>query len=194
MPFPSRRLLRLGFLYWKGMVCSNVLYPVHVPTALYKLEIKNEINIYYTSDLLNLLEIFPKLSFKMSGNMVAGDLQFLCVLTPVWLLNKKSEACEHSNGMCAEIISYPAGYVLTKQRNLLLGYQEVYLSQAISTRKWRGIIPMGAQTRTDVLPYISLIPVFGYLWPGTSKNLHLVIRIHSCQSGLCRCPPNHCVV
>jgi len=27
---------------------------------------------------------------------------------------------------------------------------------------------MGAQTRTDVLPYISLIPVFGYLWPGTS--------------------------
>ena len=28
---------------------------------------------------------------------------------------------------------------------------------------------MGAQTRTDVLPYISLIPVFGYLWPGTSR-------------------------
>ena len=27
---------------------------------------------------------------------------------------------------------------------------------------------MGAQTRTDVLPYISLIPVFGYLWPGIS--------------------------
>ena len=45
-----------------------------------------------------------------------------------------------------------------------------YLSQAISTRKWRGIIPLGAQTRTDVLPYISLIPVFGYLWPGTSTT------------------------
>jgi len=30
---------------------------------------------------------------------------------------------------------------------------------------------MGAQTRTDVLPYISLIPVFGYLWPGTSTIL-----------------------
>jgi len=30
---------------------------------------------------------------------------------------------------------------------------------------------MGAQTRTDVLPYISLIPVFGYLWPGTSTNI-----------------------
>ena len=31
---------------------------------------------------------------------------------------------------------------------------------------------MGAQTRTDVLPYtyISLIPVFGYLWPGTSTR------------------------
>ena len=31
---------------------------------------------------------------------------------------------------------------------------------------------MGAQTRTDVLPYISLIPVFGhkYLWPGTSTS------------------------
>ena len=29
---------------------------------------------------------------------------------------------------------------------------------------------MGAQTRTDVLPYISLIPVFGYLWPGTSSH------------------------
>ena len=43
-----------------------------------------------------------------------------------------------------------------------------YLSQAISTRKWREIICMGAQTRTDVLPYISLIPVFGYLWPRTS--------------------------
>jgi len=28
----------------------------------------------------------------------------------------------------------------------------------------------GAQTRTDVLPYISLIPVFGYLWPGTSTS------------------------
>jgi len=27
---------------------------------------------------------------------------------------------------------------------------------------------MGAQARTDVLPYISLIPVFGYLWPGAS--------------------------
>ena len=24
------------------------------------------------------------------------------------------------------------------------------------------------KTRTDVLSYISLIPVFGYLWPGTS--------------------------
>jgi len=35
---------------------------------------------------------------------------------------------------------------------------------------------MGAQTRTDVLPYISLIPVFGYLWPGTSmeKNAGMV--------------------
>ena len=31
---------------------------------------------------------------------------------------------------------------------------------------------MGAQTRTDVLPYISLIPVFGYLWPGTSTISH----------------------
>ena len=50
-----------------------------------------------------------------------------------------------------------------------------YLSQAISTRKWRGIIPMGAQTRTDVLPYISLIPVFGYLWPGTSTITVLVL-------------------
>jgi len=29
---------------------------------------------------------------------------------------------------------------------------------------------MGAQTRTDVLPYISLILVFGYLWPGTSTR------------------------
>jgi len=29
---------------------------------------------------------------------------------------------------------------------------------------------MGAQTCTDVLPYISLIPVFGYLWPGTSTS------------------------
>ena len=55
-------------------------------------------------------------------------------------------------------------------------YASVYLSQAISTRKWRGIIPMGAQTRTDVLPYISLIPVFGYLWPGTSKGGLLVER------------------
>lgn len=75
--------------------------------------------------ILNFLENFPKLSFKMSGNIVAGDLQFLCVLTPVWLLSEKLEACEHSNGICAEIISYPAGYVLKKQRNLLLGYQEV---------------------------------------------------------------------
>ena len=27
---------------------------------------------------------------------------------------------------------------------------------------------MGAQTRTDILPYISIIPVFGYLLRGTS--------------------------
>ena len=45
-----------------------------------------------------------------------------------------------------------------------------YLSQAISTRKWGVIICMGAQARTDVLSYISLIPVFGYLWPGTSRT------------------------
>jgi len=37
---------------------------------------------------------------------------------------------------------------------------------------------MGAQTRTDVLPYISLIPVFGYLWPGTSIKLDVLITIH----------------
>jgi len=41
MPFPSRYLLRLGFLYGKGIVHSNVLHPVHVPIALYKLEVKN---------------------------------------------------------------------------------------------------------------------------------------------------------
>jgi len=33
---------------------------------------------------------------------------------------------------------------------------------------------MGAQTRTDVLPYISLILVFGYLWPGTSTERRVV--------------------
>ena len=35
---------------------------------------------------------------------------------------------------------------------------------------------MGAQTRTDVLPYISLIPVFGYLWPGTSTRVRALVR------------------
>ena len=33
--------------------------------------------------------------------------------------------------------------------------------------KQQDIFCIGAQTRTDVLPYISLIPVFGYLWPRT---------------------------
>jgi len=45
-----------------------------------------------------------------------------------------------------------------------------YLLRAISAPNWRGIICMGAQTSTDVLPYISLIPVFGYLLPGTSTH------------------------
>ena len=31
-----------------------------------------------------------------------------------------------------------------------------------------GIFCMGAQTRTDILPYMSLIPVFGYFMRGTS--------------------------
>ena len=30
---------------------------------------------------------------------------------------------------------------------------------------------MGTRTRTDVLPYISLISDFGYLWPGTSSRI-----------------------
>jgi len=33
-----------------------------------------------------------------------------------------------------------------------------------------GIFCMGAQTRTDILPYMSLIPVFGYFMRGTSTN------------------------
>ena len=32
-----------------------------------------------------------------------------------------------------------------------------------------GIFCMGAQTRTDILPYMSLIPVFGYFMRGTSS-------------------------
>ena len=37
---------------------------------------------------------------------------------------------------------------------------------------------MGAQTRTDVVPYnIYLILVFGYLWPGTS--------IYRADGGVC---------
>ena len=31
-----------------------------------------------------------------------------------------------------------------------------------------GMFCMGAQARTDILPYISLIPVFGYFMRGTS--------------------------
>jgi len=41
---------------------------------------------------------------------------------------------------------------------------------------------MGAQTRTDVLPYISLIPVFGYLWPGTSTLQILMKSVHKITS------------
>jgi len=41
---------------------------------------------------------------------------------------------------------------------------------------------MGAQTRTDVLPYISLIPVFGYLWPGTSSSVRYRTGNYNCSS------------
>ena len=33
-----------------------------------------------------------------------------------------------------------------------------------------GIFCIGARTRTDILPYISLIPVFGYFMRGTSRG------------------------
>jgi len=43
---------------------------------------------------------------------------------------------------------------------------------------------MGAQTRTDVLPYISLIPVFGYLWPGTSSTMVDYSRSDRCRTSM----------
>jgi len=36
--------------------------------------------------------------------------------------------------------------------------------------KTGGIFCMGAQTRTDILPYISIIPVFGYFFRGSSST------------------------
>ena len=40
-----------------------------------------------------------------------------------------------------------------------------------------GSFCMSARTRTDILPYIFLIPVCGYFLPGTSMNMILVTGI-----------------
>lgn len=49
----------------------------------------------------------------------------------------------------------------------------LYLSWARSTRKQDSQFFMGAQTRTDALPYISLIPVSGSFLPRTSISYTL---------------------
>jgi len=43
---------------------------------------------------------------------------------------------------------------------------------------------MGAQTRTDILPYMSLIPVFGYFMRGTSIRYATGSRLEDFERGL----------
>jgi len=46
-----------------------------------------------------------------------------------------------------------------------------------------GIFCMGAQTRTDILPYMSLIPVFGYFMRGTSTRIWVLALVCEGVSG-----------
>ena len=53
-----------------GTIHCKTPYPVHTLTASYNL-IKIQVNIYYILDMLYFFKKSPKLSFKMSGNIIA---------------------------------------------------------------------------------------------------------------------------
>ena len=54
-----------------------------------------------------------------------------------------------------------------------------------------GIFCMGAQICTDILPYISITPVFGYFFRGTSSSKHVFPSLLWCKM---RCLPKFLVV
>jgi len=70
--------------------------------------------------------------------------------------------------VCPRLRTLPRPKEVRKIRNNNIMINELVNNILVTGHKcpkMGGIIRMGAQTRTDVLPYISLIPVFGYLCP-----------------------------